>query len=260
MTAIGFAKNLKALLKGAKRVVIVAPKRNFGAKRYPKLLGKKLDGLAVELAKGVSAGDLGGSASTLTGKDPHTLAVCVLPDSVSRHNTPSRAEAIRRTVQAAGGGRGKTAVILMLDDAAHCTAGVNAVGRAFPQFTAKTGRRSRGRVQILAVGTDGKQIEIPEIAQSTMAATRDMAEFVDTPPTELNPTEYARRAREMLEAHANVEITEYVGDELLDHGLGGIHAVGRAAVEAPRMLVATEAVDAAVGALHGALITPFEAP
>ena len=95
VTAIGFAKNLKALLKGAKRVVVVAPKRNFSSKRYPKLLGKRLDTLAQDLAKEVGPGDLGGSGSTLTRTEPKTLAIGVLPNTVSRHNAPSRAEAIR---------------------------------------------------------------------------------------------------------------------------------------------------------------------
>ena len=240
--------------KAPNGVVIVAPKRNFNAKRFPKLLGKKLDNLAVELAKDVGAGDLGGSASTLTGTDPRTLAVAVLPDKVSRHNTPSRAEAIRRTVSAAGGGRGKTAIILMLDEASHCLAAVNAVGRAFPTYSAKTGRKGQGRVQVFAVDTAGKEIEIPDVARSTMAAARDMAELVDTPPTELNPTAYSERARAMLAELDGVEVTEYVGDELLDNGLGGIHAVGRAAVEPPRMIVATYTPEETASKRHIALV------
>lgn len=239
MTAIGFAKNLKALLKGAKRVVVVAPKRNFSSKRYPKLLGKRLDTLALDLAKEIGAGDLGGSGSTLTRAEPKTLAIGVLPNTVSRHNAPSRAEAIRRVVAATAVGRGKSAIILMLDDPSHVVAAVNAVGRALPSYSAKTRQGASGRAQIFCVDGAGKEIEIPQVARDTMAAARDMAALVDTPPSELNPEAYSQIAREMLAELEGVKVTEIVGKALLKAGLGAIHAVGRTATKAPRMLVAT---------------------
>jgi probable aminopeptidase NPEPL1 len=245
VTAIGFAKNLKALIKGAKRVVVVAPKRNFSAKKYPRVLGKRLDDLTKELAKEAGNGDLGASASTLTRTDPRTLAVGVLPDTVSRHNTPSRAEAIRRVAAATAGGRGKSAVILMLDDPSHVVAAVNAVGRAFPTYSAKTGSKRTGRIQICCIDTAGKEIEIPAIAKSTMTATRDAAELVDTPPTDLNPEAYGTRIKETLAEYEGVEVKEIVGKNLLKEGLGGIHAVGRCATKAPRMIIATYAPEGA---------------
>lgn len=239
MTDISFARDLKTLLRGAKRVVVVAPKRNFSAKRFPKLLGKRNDDLIKELAKGCSPGAMGSSDSTLTGRDPHTLCVGVLPDKVSRHNTPTRAESIRRVVASLAGNRGKTSIILMLDDPAHALAAVNAVGRAYPLYSAKTGSSAKERVHVLAIDSAGKQIEIPDVAKVTMDATRDSAELVDTPPTDLNPEAYGNRTKELLKSLENVKVTEIVGDKLLEHGLGGIHAVGRCAVKPPRMIVAT---------------------
>jgi probable aminopeptidase NPEPL1 len=236
VTAISFAKNLKALVRGSKTILIVAPKRRF--KKLPRLLGKRLDDLAMELAKDVSPGDLGGSGSTLTRTDPRTLAVGVLPDRFSRHNSPTRAESIRRVVAAAANGRGKTGIIVVVDDPSHALAAVNAVGRALPTFSAKNERR-KSRVQVMVVGPDGKQLELEPRTTTTMKYTRAMAELVDTPPTELNPAEFSRRAHSMLAELDHVTVEEIAGDDLLTHGLGGIHAVGRAAVDAPRMIVAT---------------------
>ena len=233
------SRDLKTLLRGAKRVTVVGAKRNFSAKKFPKLLGKRNDDLIKELAKGCAPGAMGSSDSTLTGKEPHTLAVGVLPDKVSRHNSPTRAESVRRVVASLSGGRGKTGIIVMLDDAAHALAVVNAVGRAYPEYTAKTGRGSSERVQILAVDAAGKQIEIPEVAQLTMHTARTCAALVDTPPTDLNPEAYGTRTKELLKGIEGVKVTEIVGDKLLANGLGGIHAVGRTAVKAPRMIVAT---------------------
>jgi leucyl aminopeptidase len=66
---------------------------------------------------------------------------------------------------------------------------------------------------------------------------RESAELVDTPPSDMDPATLAQRARALL--GKGVKIREIVGDDLLAAKLGGIHAVGRAASQPARMLVAT---------------------
>lgn len=240
MTDIGYAKSLKALVKGARTLLVLSPSKTFSGRTAPKLFGKKVDGLLADLAKDHPAGDLGSTGATLVGKDPHRLVLGNLPEKFSRHASPARAEPIRRAVDAAGlGSKGKAAILLVLDDAEHVTAAVNAVGRALPLYTAKTGKKSTLRVQLFAVDRKGQDLEIPDYARSVLAATRDSAELVDTPPTDLNPKAYAARVKELLKPLANVKVTEVVGDKLAAEGLNGIHTVGRAAEEAPRMVVAT---------------------
>src|SRR5690606_19882425 len=51
VSAIGFATSIKTLLKGAKTVAVVGPASSFKQRTLPKLLGKKLDGLLLELAR-----------------------------------------------------------------------------------------------------------------------------------------------------------------------------------------------------------------
>jgi probable aminopeptidase NPEPL1 len=88
--------------------------------------------------------------------------------------------------------------------------------------------------------------------QSTVECSRDSAELVDTPPSELDPDGFATRARELLSAR-RVKITEIKGDKLLASGLRGIHAVGRAASTPPRLLLA-QYPGTTAGSLHVALV------
>ena len=181
----------------------------------------------------------GGTATSFTGAEPKVLVAGVLPDEVSRHNSPARADAIRHVVSNSGAtkAKGKTGIVLVLDDAEHAVAAVNAVGRALPSYTSKTSG-TKGRVQIWLVDTEGNKIAAPAVANAVLQSARDAAEQVDTPPTELNPEAFAARAKALL-APLKVKVEEIVGDDLIKAGLNGIHGVGRCALNAPRMLVAT---------------------
>lgn len=249
MSTLSLAPNVQTLLQGSRTLLVVAPAGTFAADNFPQLLTKEVHGLALELARDTKPGDLGATASTLTGAtEPRRLAVGVLPDSGSRYNSPTRAESIRRVVAAAGlesglsglpaGSPTKAAVLLVLADPAHALAAVNAVGRALPQFTAKSAPAAAFEVQILAVDPSGRPLTPAPEALTTAHATRVAASLVDTPPSELYPEILATRAREEL-AGLGVEIREIVGEELLTEHLGGIHAVGRCAVSPPRVLIAT---------------------
>jgi probable aminopeptidase NPEPL1 len=79
---------------------------------------------------------------------------------------------------------------------------------------------------------------------------RQAAHLVDTPPTELDPAALAAAARRLLRPLRGVAVKEIAGPALLRAGLGGIHAVGRCARSAPRLLIAT----AGRGGPHVALV------
>jgi probable aminopeptidase NPEPL1 len=245
VSAIGFATSTKTLLKGAKTVAVIGPASAFTQRSLPKLLGKKLDALLLELAKELEPGDLGAAATTLTGADPGRLALGVLPDRLSRYNSETRADCVRRVVaqlrSAPGINKGKLAIILLVDDPDHVLAQAIAVGRCFPLYSGKSKPSKDPRVQLLAVDRSGEIVKPDNHVVGSVAIVRESAELVDTPPTELNPEAMAGRVRALLDGleHHGVEIEEIVGDQLLERGLGGIHAVGRAALAAPRMLVAS---------------------
>jgi probable aminopeptidase NPEPL1 len=182
---------------------------------------------------------------------PHRLHIGVLPDSLSRYNSPTRADSIRHVVSQANFDKGKVVVLLVLDDAEHLLAGLNAISRALPRFSAKE-KPSKVRLYAGAVTADGTFLDVPDTVAATVEAARDSAELVDSPPSDMNPDGLATRARALLKDLEGVQVTEIKGTKLLDAGLGGIHAVGRAATAPPRMIVAKYAGTG--GKTHVALV------
>ncbi|MEE2886731.1 MAG: leucyl aminopeptidase family protein [Planctomycetota bacterium] len=236
---ITFAKNVTALLKGADSLLVVAPQRTLG--KLPKILGQDLDKLAHKLTKNLKAGDLGATATTLTNSRQERLTVGSLPDRVSRYNCKARPECVQRVVKAAKlSDKATNAVLLVLDQADHALPTVNALARCFHLYSVKgSNTGSRGTVRVAAVDRKGKAIQIPSSTRDTAEATREAARLGDAPPTEMNPEAMVKQARKLLRGIKGVRCREIVGGKLLDNKLGGIHAVGRTAVKAPRMFVAT---------------------
>ena len=241
MPTLSFAPNASSLVQGCRALLVVAPASTFASDAFPALLPGPAQALLLELAREQKPGDLGAVAATLTGTaEPRKLFVGVLPDGGSRYNSPARAESVRRVVAGADlGSSGKAGIVLVLADPAHVLPAVNAVGRAFPVYTSKSAPASTLAIHVLAVDLSGQAIPIGPEVEVTMHATRTAAGLVDTPPTDLDPEAFAARAREELAGLAHVEIKEIVGDALLAERLHGIHAVGRCATSAPRMLHAS---------------------
>jgi len=245
VTTLSYARNKKALLKGATELFLIAPAGRLHGDSKPRLFGRRLDALIEDLASDLSPGPRGAVASTLGTEGIRWVHVAALPDALSRYNSPTRADSIRHCVaQTNVGAKGKIAVVLVLDEPAHALAAAGAVSRALPAYTAKS-KAGRLRVQLLAVDGEGKELDIDRATRKTVQFARESAELVDTPPTELDPAEFARRARAALEEIEGVTLEEYEGDALVEHGLMGIHGVGRSAVSAPRMLVASYAPEGA---------------
>jgi probable aminopeptidase NPEPL1 len=233
--SIGFA-SARLSLTNLQHLVVVAPARRFGKGGLPsKLLDRRRALLLAELAEQTKPGDRGALGSTLAG-GPTWLHAAVLPDTLSRYNSPARADSIRFALESVKWGKkGKALVVLLLDDPSHLLAAANAVSRALPPYSARSDAPSL-KLEIAAFGRDGKRLVPSDSVRATIDAARDAAAMVDTPPSELHPTALSKRARELLgKGH---ELREIVGDDLLANGLGGIHAVGRSAIEPPRMLLA----------------------
>jgi probable aminopeptidase NPEPL1 len=241
MTTIRFTKSLPSLLKGADSLLIVGTARAFEDGAFLEALPEDLMRLALDLASDTRPGDLGLAAGTLTQGAPRKLAIGVLPDGVSRHNSPARAESIRRVVaQSRTGTKGKAAILLVLDDAEHYPAAACAIARALPLYSAKSGKRTtQPKLAVMAIGPDDKSLGATPALQATVLYQREAARLVDMPPTELNPKAMQAEAWRLTRGLEGVRRRAIVGSKLLEEGLGGLHAVGRTAVEAPRLLVLT---------------------
>ncbi|MFN3244344.1 MAG: M17 family metallopeptidase [Planctomycetota bacterium] len=236
-----FVADSKQLL-AADHLLVVAPAATFGTRsRSLSSLTKLLDAgtaeLVMQLGREATVGLLGGTATSLLGK--RRVTVGVLPDKVSRHASATRAESVRKLTAAAGVATGKNAVLLCLEEAEHQLAACNAVGRALPDFTMKSRKQPAASLAIACALPKGTYVKVDAATKDVVQRAREAARFVDTPPTDLNPGAFATAAKKLLRAIPGVKISEVVGDALLKKKLGGIHAVGRTARSAPRMLVAT---------------------
>jgi probable aminopeptidase NPEPL1 len=240
VTTLHFTRDAKALLKGAHELLLVSPAHLLEPTALPRpLLGRRIDALVKDLASDLEPGDRGCVATTLGVDGLRWLHVAALPDRLSRYNSPARADSIRHVVAQAGlGHKGKIAVLLLLEDPAHVLAAVNAVSRALPAYSVKS-KEASPRVQVLAVDAHGRELPADKPTRQLVQLARTAAVLVDTPPSELDPAALAARARAMLDGLPGVKVEEIVGAALLEHGLQGIHHVGRAAKSAPRMLVAS---------------------
>lgn len=237
-------KSMPSLLKGIDRLLILGPKARFDDGGFLDVLPEPLMRFAVDLASDLEPGLTGNAAGTLTGSDPRKLAVGVLPNEVSRHNAPSRAEAIRRAVaQSSTGIAGNAAILLVLDDPEHLSAAVCAIGKALPLYNRPVRKGDEApaepKLTILAIGPDEVPIAPPKTLQPLLDYQREAGRLVDTPPTELNPKAFQDEAARLLRGMPGLTRKAFVGDALLRAGLGGIHAVGRTALQEPRMLVYT---------------------
>jgi probable aminopeptidase NPEPL1 len=232
----------QAPLLASDHLLVLAPATCFGprargATALQKYLGPHAE-LAQQLGREATPGLLGGLATSRR-SDQKRLTVGVLPDAVSRHNSPARAESIRKLVEQAGVAGAKTAAVLTLLDAAeHVLPAVNAIGRALPTFSARGTRSTPGTLAVACSRHDGAFVAVDATTRLLVEQARAAAHLVDTPPTELDPAALATAAKKLLRSCAGVRVREIVGDALLKAKLGGIHAVGRCARSAPRLLLA----------------------
>ena len=244
MTRIRFTKSATSLLKGVDALQIVAPKARFEDGAFLDMFPEEVMRLALGLAEDLEPGMVGAAAGTLTGVSPRKLAIGVLPDRVSRHNSPARSEAVRRVVAQSSTGRsGSSAILLALDDPEHYAPAVVGIGKALPLYE-KPQRKGESKLtapklNIAAVGPDDELLTVPRPLAPLLESQREAARLVETPPTELDPKGFQAEMTKLLRGLPNVTRKSIVGDALLRAGLGGIHAVGRCAVSEPRMIVLT---------------------
>ncbi len=236
MTRIVFASSVATAAKTADAIVNIAPKsliqEGWLGRISPDFLVTDLEPAAKLCAAKTDAE----SVQTLVGKK--TVHAVVLPEVVSRHNAPARAEAAAAALGKLGLGGKKVVIVAGLAQDEHMMATANAIGRCFPIFTRKNGKKkTEGQVSLLFLGADGRVRKPSKEVREVMEAARWAALAVDTHPAEMTTAIFAREAKKLVRGLKNVRASEIVGQKLLEQKLGGIHAVGRTAVVPPRLLV-----------------------
>jgi len=256
-----FPTTLSRATEGAATLLVMAQHALFEGRPMGKLVGPDIHKWLVELARDVRPGDGGAvgstlTGSTLTGSTPRRIALGALPDRVSRYNSDARPEAVHRVAAGAGLTKGKalkSAILVVVTKPTQLGATLNAIGRAFPLFSGESKAGDNTEIAIVAANAKGQLIPIDEADVRVMELARNAARLVDTPPSQLHPEELAAEVRSALSAYKHVKISEITGDALLEAKLGGIHAVGRAALHPPRLIVAQYKPPKAAGA-HVALV------
>ena len=150
-------------------------------------------------------GDLGAVIGTYGPKGaPRRLFVAALPDTVSRHNSETRAESIRHCLEkVTPGDAKKVAVVVNLSDPDHHLAASVALARCYPLYdrTSGDGGEKKVTVVLAAALADGTPVRPTAEAKATAEAVRLAARLVDTPPQEM------RTSNLEAEANFNYQVT-----------------------------------------------------
>ncbi|MBM4346276.1 MAG: leucyl aminopeptidase family protein [Deltaproteobacteria bacterium] len=233
--------DLPALLQDAQTLVVAARRADL-IDGWP-LIG--LPAAARDAAARLAADakpSMGGSVSTLlplVDGQPRSLVIVPLYDKISRHLSETRALelylALRGTARPDSG---KVAILLGLREAAHATGAYMGVSRAYPHFSRKTGGKpSTHPVAVLCATAQGAVTADLEAIRAAGKAARLAQRLVDLPAADLDTVAFETETRRAVEGLPHVTTTSLVGDDLLARGLRGLHAVGRSAMAAPRLVI-----------------------
>ncbi len=241
MTRLHFATSLSSLTKGNSSLLVLGSGKTVTKARLGRDLPKALSGAVTRLLADLDPGNMGAGESALCEGDPAKVSLGLLPPEGSRYNSPARAESLRRLFAGSGfGSRKKAALLLLVEDAEQITPWLNAIVRCLPLFSRKSAKKKgASKLTLLVLDPKGKVLRISKESKAIMEATRQACRLVDSPPTDMHPGALAKEARAWLRGLTGVKIREIKGEALLKEGLGGIHAVGRCALEAPRLLIAS---------------------
>ncbi|RMG93745.1 MAG: leucyl aminopeptidase family protein [Deltaproteobacteria bacterium] len=233
--------------KGADVLALFAPAKVFKAKKLPPIPGfvdRRTRAAFAAAGTSKRPGDFGTAAQSIDPRSGLRFVAGILPDTVSRYNCAARSEAIRSVLRSLATERKRYGIVVVLDDPAHLRAAALAIGRALPRFDARA-KPVTARVHAAFVDRNGSPIPLDDHTPRLVEIERESAELVDTPPSQLTPAAFAMRAVETLAALDGVHVSEIAGDALLEHGFGGIHAVGKGASSPPRIVIARYAPEGA---------------
>lgn len=203
----------------------------------------------------VGSADTGGSATTFVARSGGAgggalkVTACVLPSACSRHNSAAQPHAVSALVGAVVGGGPASVVAAVPPD--HRLATAAALARALPLFTLKSAKPAKDGaattsperpVVSLALLADADEPAATPAELARLAVVADAVRFaarlVDTPPEEMGCDAVAAEAAAVASrCGPAVTLVEIKGTDLRDRGFGGLWGVGKAAAQAPRLVV-----------------------
>ena len=157
----------------------------------------------------------------------------LLPSKHSRHNSSSNTNTIRqicKRICTSGDWD-----VLLFATKRHLEGQVCAVAKAFSSFSAKTSAIHKQQIHILPM-INNEIIVDPDL-NIMIENVRLCAALVDQPPNVFHISDYINMIDSWVQSHPSVRCTIFRGQELVEKGLNGIWNVGKAAEEAPAMII-----------------------
>lgn len=171
----------------------------------------------------------GGTKSTYVGSK--RIIVHALPEQFSRHNSPHRCWTIPSVIKSIRENSICIRVILKPDAIEAVTI---AIGKGFPSYSATTRPVMNQNVALCLQPTTKADFDTQALLIK-INAVRSAARLVDTPPNILNVSRFIEEARDFAAEH-NLPLQLIRGKALVEQGLNGIWAVGKAAEESPALV------------------------
>ena len=182
--------------------------------------------------------DKGGESTTmikLDGDDGvHKVIIGTLPSKVSRNNHPMSVHSLTKLAASA---KGNSRVVILSDDSSIGPL-ASSVAKAFPLFSMKSNGTSERKVDVTFCKSDGTFVDNSEqlkAAQTVATGVQLAARLIDSHPELMTTTQFAEEVESLAKNNPKISFKQLVGDEVKAYG--GLHAVGRAAVCPPRLVL-----------------------
>lgn len=224
-------------LKGATGLLILGTPENLKADVVTACIPESARPAWAAMIADAKPGDMGITRNLYTDGDVRQIGAGILPTRASRHNCPTRPDAISAIVRRATPSGENIAILVAVGTADEAIAAACAVGRALPAYTRKTSKASRRRriIQVGVIPTDGGTVDLDEVT-AVAEGVRFAARLVDAPTSELDTEAFVDVARETA-ARVGGEVTVIEGIALGQGGFGGLWGVGKAATKGPALVM-----------------------
>jgi probable aminopeptidase NPEPL1 len=243
MALLDLTFDLNDLLANAQTLVVIG-RRSDLVDGWPQAgLPSELRDVVARMAADAKPA-MGSNASTLlpiVQGQPKNLVLIALHDTVVRHLSDTRALDIYLALRAvARPEAGKVAILAALREPSHALGAMLGITRAYPLYSRKSTNKTDPKLADVKVLFATKQGPITT-GLDQLAHARDAVHaaqrWTDMPTAELDTAVFEAEARALAATLPHTTTTSLVGDELLTHGLRGLHAVGRTAMVAPRLVI-----------------------
>ena len=239
MAQISFTADPQNWIAQAQTVVVVARKADLLAGWPLAGLPDGVKDIAARLAADAKPAMGAVTTSLLPPGGAKQLVLIALHDQISRHLSETRALEIYLALRGvARPDSGKVAILVGLAAGDQAEGTAMAIGRSYPLYSRKAGAKpASGEIAVHLTTVNGPVAIGSGVLAAAADAVRLAARLVDMPTAELDTAVFEREAISAVAGLANVTTQAIIGDELLTHGLRGLHAVGRTAMVAPRLVI-----------------------